>query len=75
MKRKLVSVLLLIIIIGIIIPFSLIINNFTILTRIYYKINYDVHIQNSESIIEKSELFEYQKYCKYRDDWGGKITT
>ncbi|MFX1477623.1 MAG: hypothetical protein ACFFCI_05795 [Promethearchaeota archaeon] len=41
-----------------------------ILTRIYYKINYKGDIQNFENIIEKSELFEYQKYCKYRDSWG-----
>lgn len=67
MKRKLVNVLIIIFIIGLIITFSLIINNFIILTRIYYKINYEANIQNFESIIEKSELFEYQKYCKYRD--------
>lgn len=73
MKRKLVNVLIIIIIIGLIIAFSLIINNFIILTRIYYKINYEANIQNSESIIEKGELFEYQKYCKYRDDWWGEV--
>jgi len=72
-KRKLVNVLIIIIIIGIIVTFLLIINNFIILTRIYYKINYEANIQNSESIIEKGELFEYQKYCKYRDDWWGEV--
>ncbi|MFX1476553.1 MAG: hypothetical protein ACFFCI_00345 [Promethearchaeota archaeon] len=29
-----------------------------------------------ETIIEKSELFEYEKYCKYRDSWGeGPLNT
>jgi len=70
MKRKLKNVLLLIIIIGIIIPSSLIISNVIILTRIYYKVNYRVNVQNFETIIEKSELFDYLKYCKYRDWWG-----
>ncbi len=67
MKRKLKNVLLIIIIIGIILTSLIIINHFIILTRIYYKINYEANIQNFESLIEKSELFEYQKYCKYRD--------
>ena len=70
MKRKLKNVLLLIILIGIIIPSSLIISNVIILTRIYYKVNYGVNVQNFENIIEKSELFDYLKYCKYRDWWG-----
>ncbi len=59
-----------IIIAGIIIPFSLIINNSMVLSRIYYEINYKGDLQNLETIIEKSELFEYDKYCKYRDSWG-----
>ena len=69
MKKKRVYVLI-IIIIGIIIPFSLIINNFAILTKIYYKVNYEGNGQNFENLIEKSELFEYQKYCKYRTFMG-----
>ncbi|KKN55807.1 hypothetical protein LCGC14_0578770 [marine sediment metagenome] len=56
--------------IGIIIPSSLIINHFTILTRIYYRVNYKGNIQNFENLIEKSELFEYQKYCNYRTFMG-----
>ncbi|MBA7641906.1 hypothetical protein ES703_49592 [subsurface metagenome] len=70
MKRKLVYIPVIIIITGLILTFSLIINNSVILTRIYYKINYKGNVQNFESIIEKSELFEYQKYCKYRDSSG-----
>ncbi len=70
MNRKRVYVVIIIIIIGIIIPFSLIINNFAILAKIYYKVNYEGSIQNSENIIEKSELFEYQKYCNYRTFMG-----
>jgi len=53
-----------------VIALGLFINNFIISTRIYYKIDYNTTVQNSESIIEKSELFDYQKYCKYRDFWG-----
>ena len=70
MKRKQVYVLIIIIMIGIIIPSSLIINHFTILTRIYYRVNYKGNIQNFENLIEKSELFEYQKYCNYRTFMG-----
>jgi len=72
MKRKLVYIPVIIIITGLIIAFSLIINNSIISTRIYYKINYKGNVQNFESIIEKSELFEYQKYCKYRD-YSGEV--
>ena len=74
MKRKLVyilvGVIVIIIIGGFIIPFSLITNNSIISTRIYYKINYKGNVKNLESIIEKSEIFEYEKYCKYRDHRG-----
>ena len=69
-RRKQKNILIILIIIGIITPFSLMVNNFTILTRIYYKVNYDTNIQNYDDIIEKSELFEYQKYCKYRTFMG-----
>jgi len=59
-----------IIITGLILTFSLIINNSIILSRIYYKINYKGNVQNFENIIDKSESFEYQKYCLYRDYLG-----
>ena len=70
MKRKLGYISIILIITGLIITFSIIINNSIILTRIYYKIDYKGDIQNFESIIEKSEVFEYQKYCLCRDDSG-----
>ena len=70
MKRKLVFIPVVIIITGLIIAFSLIMNNSIISTRIYYKINYKGNVQNFENIIKKSELFEYEKYCKYRDFSG-----
>jgi len=70
MKRKLVYIPVIIIIIGLILTFSLIINNSIILTRIYYKINYKGDVQNFESIVERSEVFEYQKYCLCRDFLG-----
>lgn len=70
MKRKLAYIPVIIIITGLILAFSLIINNSIILTRIYYKISYKGNVQNFESIIEKSELFEYQNYCLCRDFLG-----
>jgi hypothetical protein len=70
-KRVYIPVIIIVITIaGLIIPFSLILNNSIILSRIYYEINYKGNVQNLETIIEKSELFEYEKYCKYRDSWG-----
>ncbi|MHA2009668.1 MAG: hypothetical protein ACXABO_14395 [Promethearchaeota archaeon] len=32
--------------------------------------NYDINVQDFDDIIEKSELFDYEKYCKYRDFEG-----
>ena len=61
---------------GITIPFILIINNSIALSGIYYEINYKGTVQNFEVLIEKSESFEYKKYCKYRDSWGeGPVNT
>ncbi len=73
MKRRrtyLLVIIIGIIIAGLVIPFSLIINNSIALSRIYYEINYKGDLENLETIIEKSELFEYDNYCKYRDSWG-----
>ena len=49
---------------------AVLINNSIILTRIYYRVSYDANIQNTETLIEKSELFEYEKYVKYIDYRG-----
>lgn len=70
MKRKQIYIPLIVIIIGFLIAFSLIINNTIILSRIYYKINSTGDILNFESLIEKSEIFEYRKYCLSRDYLG-----
>jgi len=74
MKRKglylPVIIIGIIIVAGLIIPFSLVVNNSIVLSRIYYEINHKGDVQNLESIIERSELFEFDKYCKYRDSWG-----
>jgi len=72
MKRKLVFIPTILIITGLILTFSLITNNSTILTKIYYQVSYDTSIQNSETLIEKSEVFEYEKHVKYRD-YPGEI--
>ena len=70
MNRKLKYIPVIIIITGLIITLSIIINNSIILTRIYYRINYKGNIQDTENIIDKSELFDYQKYCLCRDYLG-----
>ncbi len=69
-KRKLIITIIIIFLTGTITPLSLFVNNSLILIRIYYKITYGANIQNFESIVEKSELFDYLKYCKSRDIWG-----
>ena len=57
--------------IGILVITSVIfINHFLILSRIYYRTSHVGNVNNLEEIIEKSELFDYQKYCKYRDYSG-----
>ena len=66
-KKKLIYALTIIFLTITITPMALLINNSIILTRIYYRVSYNANIQNSETLIEKSELFEYEKYVKYRD--------
>jgi hypothetical protein len=66
----LIITIVIILIAGVIIPLSLIKNNSIALSRIYYEIDYKGNVQNFETIVEKSELFEYDAYCKYRDSWG-----
>jgi hypothetical protein len=48
----------------------LIINQFIILKRIYYTTTYQGNFTNFENLINKSETFDYEKYCKCRDFWG-----
>jgi len=69
-KKKLIYALAIILLAVTITPIALLINNSIILTRIYYRVNYGVNVQNFDTIIDKSELFDYLKYCKYRDWWG-----
>jgi len=58
------------IIIAIIISVLLIIDNFIIMTRIHYEINYEVNLLDSNQLIEKVESFDFIKYCRLRDDFG-----
>jgi len=69
LRRKLKILL----IIGITIPLFLVVNHFIILTRIYFKENYDTNIQDFDDIVDKSELFDYLKYCKYRGYGKGEV--
>ena len=48
----------------------LIINNFIIFSRIYYRVYYEVNLPNSDEIIEKAENFDYLKYLKMHDPYG-----
>ena len=71
MKRKRIYIPVIIIVLtSLVLTFSVIINNAIILSRIYYKINYSGDAQYLENLIEKSEGFDYQKYCLSRDYSG-----
>jgi len=63
-RRKLKNGL---IILGIIIPLILVVNHFIITARLFYRITYPTDFQNYDDIVEKSELFDYLKYCRYRN--------
>ncbi len=63
-RRKLKSGL---IILGIILPLFLVVNHFIILASIFYRITYPTDIQSYDDIVQKSELFDYLKYCRYRN--------
>ena len=57
--------------IGIVVVSSLlIINQFLIHSRIYYRISYNGDINDLDKIVEKSEYFDYPMYCKYRNTFG-----
>lgn len=71
MKRKLRNTLIILLLIGIIVASLISINQFLISTRIYYRDTYRGDLVDIDTIIEKSELFDYQGYCKYRDCSGG----
>lgn len=45
-------------------------NNLIISTGIYYSINYRGEVHNLEKLIDKSESFEYEKYCQYHGYTG-----
>ncbi len=70
MERKRVNKLKKKFLAGIITSLVLIVNNFMIYASIFYRITYPMNIQNFDDIIDKSELFEYEKYCKLRDYKG-----
>ena len=48
----------------------IIINNFLIQSRIYYRTSYDGNVNDLGEFIEKSEFFDYREYCKCRDYFG-----
>jgi hypothetical protein len=48
----------------------LFINNFIIISRIYYRVYYEVNLPNSDEIIEKAETFDYLKYLKMHGPYG-----
>lgn len=72
MKRKKIYIPLFIVAAVVILIFILLFNNFIISTRIYYNVAYQGDIQELESLIDKSELFSYEKYCKYRG-YSGEV--
>jgi hypothetical protein len=58
------------IIAGIVVMSLVIINQFQISARIYYTTTYVGNVQDFETIIEKSESFEDETYCKYHNLFG-----
>jgi hypothetical protein len=66
MKRKKVYIPLAIFLTVLVLIFIVFFNNFIISTRIYYNVAYRGDVQDLQSLIEKSESFNYEKYCKYR---------
>lgn len=70
MNRTVRKILKIFLLVAIIVTTLIFINHFLILTRIFSTIKYQGDVDDIETIIEKSELFDYQKYCKYRDCSG-----
>lgn len=45
--------------------------NAVVLNKIYFSINYELSVPNSDNIVEKFETFEYYQYLKKHDRFGG----
>jgi len=52
------------------IPISLTIINIIVLNNIYFRINYEINIANSENLVDRFETFEYYQYLKKHDSYG-----
>jgi len=72
MKTKHKIAVIIVIIFSLIFALYFIINFSLIQRRIYYKTNYKGEIPDSETLIEKSESFPYEKHCKYRG-YSGEV--
>lgn len=70
MEKKLRTLLIIFLLTGIIVVSLISVNQLVIATRIYYKATYRGDLIDIETVIEKSELFNYQEYCKYQDCSG-----
>lgn len=69
LPKKVLFVLLPIIIVSSI-SIGLLTNNFIVLSRIYYKVNYEIVLPNSEDVIETAETFDFLRYVKYHNPDG-----
>lgn len=52
------------------ISISLTIINAVVLNNIYFNINYELSVANSDNIVDKFETFEYYQYLKKHDRYG-----
>ncbi len=67
-KKFKIILLLLILIVSISISFPII--NAIVLNNIYFRINYEVNIADSDNIVDRFETFEYYQYLKKHDRYG-----
>ena len=69
-KIKKFKIILLLLILIVSISISLPIINAIVLNNIYFRINYEINIINSDDIVDKVETFEYYLYLKKHDRYG-----
>jgi len=69
-KIKKFKIILLLLILIVSISISSLIINAIVLNNIYFRINYEINITNSDDIIDKVETFDYYLYLKKHDRYG-----
>ncbi|MCJ7651804.1 MAG: hypothetical protein MUP85_24645 [Candidatus Lokiarchaeota archaeon] len=70
LRKKIIKAFIISLSVVLSISIILIINNFIVISRIYYRVYYEVNLPNSDEIIDKTENFDYLKYLKMHDPYG-----